>query len=371
MNTYEAILIHPEIKGGRTAGQLTIKNNQVLFICNQLEYSISLTNLSITAGGAANRFVFFADKFQKDISIYTSDKKILKDPILKNNPQFSIDIKKSKSNLNKTLKGSLILLGIVFALIGGLYLLKDKMVEGLANQVPVEWETEAGDKLFKTLSAQYKVIKNDSLEKEFIKIAKPLFAQVEKKGYKIDLYFVEDSTINAFALPGGKVIIQTGLIKNAKSWEEVMGVLSHELSHVTRRHHIRGIINNIGVFGILSAALGDVSALAGTFASFGGELALLSNSRAFETEADETGWNYMVNAKMNPKGMIDFFETLKKEDKKILDETPAENIDLSFLSTHPETQERIDNLKIKLKADKTVYPPITNNFKEFKENLLN
>ncbi|MBL0078159.1 MAG: M48 family metallopeptidase [Bacteroidetes bacterium] len=116
------------------------------------------------------------------------------------------------------------------------------MVSSLPNQVPIEWEKKAGDKLFTTMSLQYKFIQNDSLKKVFLKISDPLFKQVEKDGYKIDLYFVKDPTINAFALPGGKVIIQTGLIENAKSWEEVMGVLGHELAHVTKRHHIRSMI---------------------------------------------------------------------------------------------------------------------------------
>jgi beta-barrel assembly-enhancing protease len=186
------------------------------------------------------------------------------------------------------------------------------------------------------------------------------------------LYFVKNSEINAFALPGGKVIIQTGLIENAKSWEEVMGVLSHELSHVTRRHHIRGIINNVGIFAILSAFVGDVSALAGTFANLGGELASLSNSRDFENEADQTGWDYLVKAKINPSGFISFFETLKKETEKetVIDSTLNKSIDLSFLSTHPNTQERIDNLKQKLKSNKDTYKSLPNNFDAFKKALL-
>jgi beta-barrel assembly-enhancing protease len=372
LQTYQAILIHPQAKGGRVSGNLLIKNNGVFFESEEINYQISLLNLNINAGGAANRFIFFVDKNQKDISIYTSDKKVLKDPILSSNNAFNKEIKKSKSVLNKTLKGVLVLATLFVLFISALYFLKDKMVERLANQVPVSWEKKAGDKLFTTLSLNYNFIKNDSLKKEFITIANPLFKQIENKGYKIDLYFVKNSEINAFALPGGKVIIQTGLIENAKSWEEVMGVLSHELSHVTRRHHIRGIINNVGIFAILSAFVGDVSALAGTFANLGGELASLSNSRDFENEADQTGWDYLVKAKINPSGFISFFETLKKETEKetVIDSTLNKSIDLSFLSTHPNTQERIDNLKQKLKSNKDTYKSLPNNFDAFKKALL-
>ncbi|MCH4829478.1 MULTISPECIES: M48 family metallopeptidase [Flavobacterium] len=371
MNTYEAILIHPGVTGGRVSGNLHVKTNGIFFESGAINHHIGFTNLSINAGGAANRFIFFSDSTINSISIYTADKSILKDNILVSNNKFKQEIKKSKSTLNGPLRGIIIALIIIGLFIGSLYFLKDKMVESMASQVPISWEKKAGDKLFNTLSLQYHFIKNDSLKNEFIEVAKPLFNQIEKEGYKVDLYFVKDPTINAFALPGGKVIIQTGLIENAKSWEEVMGVLSHELSHVTRRHHIRGIINNLGIFAILSATVGDVSAIAGTFINMGGELASLSNSRDFEIEADETGREYLINAKINPAGLISFFKTLEKEEKTILDSTSVKDIDLSFLSTHPDTKFRIEKLKEKQKEDKTPYPLLPNTFNAFKTKLLN
>lgn len=371
MQNYQAILIHPELKGERTSGNLSIKSTGVFFESQELNYQISFNNLTINAGGAANRFLFFSDKNQNHISIYTADKKVLKDPFLNNNKAFTADIKQSKKVLNSIWKLALITLTFCVLSIVGLYLCKDLMVEKIANKVPVSWEKEVGDKLFSTLSLNYQFIKNDSLKKEFVRVAKPLFKQIEAKGYTIDLYFVKNSEINAFALPGGKVIIQTGLIENAKSWEEVLGVLSHELAHVTRRHHVRGIINNIGIFTLISVAIGDISAIAGTIANLGGELAYLSNSRDFENEADETGWEYMVKAKINPAGFISFFETLKKENKKetAIDSTLSK-VDLTFLSTHPNTQARIDNLKEKQAKDRSKYESLGKNFNAFKEELL-
>ena len=371
MQNYQAILIHPDLKSERTFGNLSIKSTGVFFESQEINHQISFKNLSINAGGAANRFIFFSDKNQKNISIYTADKKVLKDPFLSKNEAFISEIKKSKKVLNKIWKGALITLTFFIVTIAGLYLCKDIMVEKIANKVPVSWENKVGEKLFSTLSLNYRFIKNDSLKNEFLIVAKPLFKQIEAKGYTIDLYFVKNSEINAFALPGGKVIIQTGLIENAKSWEEVLGVLSHELAHVTRRHHLRGIINNIGIFTLISVAFGDISAIAGTAANLGGELASLSNSRAFENEADETGWEYMVKAKINPAGFISFFETLKNENKKetAIDSTLSK-VDLSFLSTHPNTQDRIDNLKKKQTKDTSKYESMGKNFNVFKKELL-
>ncbi len=371
MKKYEAIIIHPEVKGGRCSGELEISFSEIIFTSEEIFYKFSLNNLAINAGGAGNRYIFLKDLNQDIISIYTSDKSIFKDSNIISNEKLANEIKKSKNTINKPLIIVGIVLMIIILGITSLFFFKDKMVEGIANQVPKEWEKTAGDKLFNTMSLQYHFIKNDSLKKEFLKVAAPLFKQVEKDGTKIEIYFVKDPTINAFALPGGKVIIQTGLIQNAESWEEVLGVLGHELAHVTRRHHVRGIINNIGIFAILSAAFGDVSALAGTFANMGGELASLSNSRDFENEADETGLKYLENAQINPQGMVTFFETLKKEHQTELDSTLNKTVDLSFLSTHPNTQDRIDNLKKQIKNyPNKNYITLANNFKSFKEALL-
>lgn len=370
MQTYPAILIHPDVSGGRCSGDLLIKSDSVFFNSEEKNHEITYANLSIYAGGAGNRFIFFRDGTQEAISIYTSDKSVLKNRFIVSNPNLSKDIRQSKKILNKLLVGTSLLIVLFGLLIAGLYLAKDKMVMKLAMQIPIEWEQKAGDKLFSTMSQQYHFIEHDSLEKEFLTVAAPLFSQIESQGYKVKLYFVKDPTINAFALPGGNVIIQTGLIENAKSWEEVMGVLAHELAHVTQRHHFRGLINKLGVLSILYLSIGDASTLAGALANLGGDLASLSNSRSFEYEADEVGWNYLVNADFNPNGLIYFFETLKKETETEIDSIVNETIDLSFLSTHPDTQNRINDLKQKEITLKQEFDPIPDNFHAFKEAIL-
>lgn len=367
MKAYKATLIHPEIPSGRAVGQLLVYSGEIRFQSEEKNLSLKFSDINLNAGGSGNCFLFFASVSNPEISVYTDDKSILKDYNIISYTKFTTAIVSAKRKLNSVMKGSLALIGVFLLLVGGVYLLKDKLVEKIAKQVPVEWENAAGEKLFSTLSLQFRFIKNDSLHDEFIAIAKPLFEQIEKQGYKIDLYFIKDPGINAFALPGGKIVVQSGLIENAKNWEEVMGVLAHELAHVTRRHHVRGIINNMGIFLILSAAIGDVSAIAGTFANMGGELASLSNSRTFEREADETGWNYLIKAKMNPKGLADFFETLSKQ--STLDSMVQNRVDLSFLSTHPKTEERIKTLRKKQSKLKSTFVPLPNTYEEFKKKF--
>lgn len=360
---YQGVMIHPELPSGRCGGNISVDHFGITFISEDIRHSISLSELQINAGGAGNRFLFFSATRQPDISIYTSDRSILKDEILINNPRFTTQIKASSKTLRKLMVASLVAVAVLGIGILGLILSKDRIVRSIANQIPVSWEEKAGDQLFSSITAGREMVKNDSLKRVFEQAAQPLLTEVRKKGFNIDLYFVKDGTINAFALPGGKVVIQTGLVENARSWEEVMGVLAHELAHVTNRHHVRGVINNVGLFAILSAMFGDVSALAGTFANMGGQLASLANSRTFEYEADADGWNYLVAAKMNPHGMISFFGMLQKR------QTTLEKLPLSIISTHPDTKSRIETLKAMDKKLTLKFTPVAGSFADFKKAL--
>jgi Zn-dependent protease with chaperone function len=361
MSTYQAILIDSNAGFNRESGSIEVKSFSVLFTNENKSHEINFSNLEITVGGNNKELVFFADKRNSNLSFYSSDKKILKEPAIKDHADFASQIKVVK----KARRGIVLSLGIIVAIfisiIVSLFFLKDVFVEGLAKKVPIDWEQKMGDKLFQTMTLQYDFVENDSLKSELIRVASSLIKQIEKDGTKIEFYFIKDPTINAFALPGGKVVIQTGLIENAKSWEEVLGVVSHELAHVTRRHHIRGVINNLGLYVIISSLVGDITALSGTIINMGGDLASLSNSRDFETEADETGLDYLIAAGVNPEGLISFFKTLQEEysSKKI------EGY-LSFMSTHPATEDRIEHLKKILKDKKVKIEPIKDDFNQYK-----
>lgn len=143
----------------------------------------------------------------------------------------------------------------------------------------------------------------------------------------------DDDLVNAFAAPGGYVYVTTGLILKAKSCAEVAGVMAHELAHVTNRHSIEGMADSI------------MLSMAGYFIGAGDSLVALSQglakntfSRSQEREADIDGLGIVVRAGYNPKGMIDFFETLGAE------ETAVDRA-LSVFSTHPDSASRMKRLR--------------------------
>jgi beta-barrel assembly-enhancing protease len=159
------------------------------------------------------------------------------------------------------------------------------------------------------------------------------------------------------------LVFNSELLKKAESWEEVLGVASHEIAHVTQQHHARGILSRVGVFTIVSLLLGDGSALTDLVFGAGASLESLSYSRDFETESDLKGFEYLMNAKVNPKGLRTFFAKLEEENKI------AKNIP-EFISTHPSNTNRIEDIRKleKLKENQIVFRQL-DDYKVFKDLL--
>ena len=363
---YQGVAISKRFENGRKGVEIEVGLSDVVFNLENEKIRFPIFDIEISLGGASNRLIYFKHPRYPDITFYTTDKKILKDP----NLHYHDHAKKSVKDVNKKravnwsvwagIAGFFILLVLV------VFLLIKPMVRSLANQVPPEWEKEVGDQLFDQVTLGRHMVKDSLLIVELTQTLQPIVKAVDDSSFRFKFFIVEDPTLNAFALPGGNIVIHSGLIAKSASWEELCGVLGHEISHVTERHHVRGIISNMGIFVVLSAVIGDASALFGTLAQAGGSLSSLMYSREYETEADEKGWEYLMKANINPSGMISFFKKLQKEYPI---EKNTEEI-TEILSSHPATQERIDNLNTKAKDIKDKkFTSFKNSFDTFKKRL--
>src|SRR5262249_60882305 len=139
--------------------------------------------------------------------------------------------------------------------------------------------------------------------------ASALLASVGGRQTNYTFCIAEEEEPNAFALPGGHVVVTTGLLKMTSRPEELLGVISHEVAHVTRKHGIRKAIASAGPFLIFRVFLGgDGSGVAGVVGGASDLLVRQGFSQAYETEADDVGWQAMVAAKIDPRGMTTMFE---------------------------------------------------------------
>ncbi|MEK7235119.1 MAG: M48 family metallopeptidase, partial [Nitrospirota bacterium] len=159
---------------------------------------------------------------------------------------------------------------------------------------------------------------------------------------------------------GGYVVGFTGLMKKAESGEEVAGVLSHELNHVLQRHGLERIVKSLGLLTVVTIVLGDQQGLVGMMKQLSVELLTLKFGREQETEADLTGLQLLQRAKIDPSGMIRFFERLSEKDEGRME----------WLSTHPMSTARAERLKTELAALPKKSPePFTFEWKKIQESL--
>ncbi len=157
--------------------------------------------------------------------------------------------------------------------------------------------------------------------------------------------------VNAFALPGGRMVFSAGLIENAGSADEVAGVLAHELGHVALRHPEAAIVRVYGLQMLLS--LFTAGQGADSLGSIAGVIAVLRYSREAEAEADAYAVEVMEKANVDPKGLRNFFARLIKKNTSTAGEAKADD-STSFrkriepltdlFSTHPGTDDRIARL---------------------------
>ena len=169
----------------------------------------------------------------------------------------------------------------------------------------------------------------------------PLMSVLPKTGVEYKFYIAESPIPNAFALPGGHVIVNTGLLDLAERPEEVVGVVAHEVAHVTQKHGFRQIISSAGPFLIFRMFLGGNST--GILGQGSQALVAQSFSQEHELEADAVGWQYLVAAHIDPRGLTDMLRKLEAEQHRL----GASEMHLQAFSSHPATEKRLRRLDAK------------------------
>jgi predicted Zn-dependent protease len=227
-----------------------------------------------------------------------------------------------------------IIAGIIIALLLAAYLwLFPWLGERVAMNFSKEYEISMGEQMYKSISATYKIdTHKTALVNEFYK-------QLNYKvDYPIQITVVESGEMNAFAIPGGHIVVYDAILERMKTPEELAALLAHESSHVALRHSLRNIFRSLARKMFLALIIGNESGIISVVVGNADELKGLQYSRALETEADDNGLQLMAKSHINVQGMVRLMQMLQKESSDS-PQTPG------ILSTHPVFKERIDNIK--------------------------
>lgn len=315
---------------GRVADSFMIQDEWVLATAHP-EYRLPIQTIKIQAGGTASRLLYLSDP-NSTFTICITDPKFLRALEQAAGHHLLGDIKGAKRGLSEikwVIGGTL---GIFVVALVALFWFRVEIVRSLAFSVPQRYEVSLGETYMKQLTITDELDTTSQAFQIFNEKAQTVLKEIDSE-VPFRIFISSDTSINAFALPGGFMVFNKGLLQAANTWEEVLGVLAHESAHVTERHIVRGMISKLGTFTILSMMFGDGSALTDLIFGVGANLEELSYSRIFEKEADLKAVDYLVQAGYNPKGMLDFFDILQSRYGN-LTKIPA------ILSTHPPVPDR-------------------------------
>jgi predicted Zn-dependent protease len=229
--------------------------------------------------------------------------------------------------------------GGVLAATAAIYLWGIPLLAALVTpHVPVAWEESVGRSALSYLAPPERRCGDPVLSAAMDAIAARLVAAGPRSPYTMRVYVVNRPVVNALAAPGGHVVILHGLLERTDTPEELAGVMAHELQHILQRHTTRAVIQDVGTGLLLMALTGDMTGPLAYGLETARALGDLRYSRRAEEEADREGMKMLLAARVDPAGMIAFFEKMQREEG-------AQSQALTYLSSHPMPADRIARLR--------------------------
>jgi Zn-dependent protease with chaperone function len=340
-------------------GRLCFTLNDLRFEHADGDLVLPLSRLTLDENPAGN--LVFHDA-ETGWWIESADRRILHDMFLLRQTHFRAQARdvRERHESNRSLKYALIFLigfAVIFSVV---WLLARGATNILVDHSPVAWEEKLTDKVIAEHPKIFVIETNDTRTAMVTQLVARIAAALPpaEQHYQFRAVLIDRREPNAFALPGGRIFVFTGLLDRVQRPEELAGVLAHEMAHVTRRHGLRKLIAAGGPYYVLRLFVSDQQQVLSTISAGSQLMVSQYYSRDIEREADTIGWHYLLAANIDPRGLADFFQLL----------TEGENADYipEIFRSHPATSERIASLNQlwKTTARKTDFVDLQAEFKK-------
>lgn len=342
---FEGGVFHETIPGGRASAaiQLTAGGVSALTSTNQ-RFEVRYSDCVLDVGGASGRMVFVRTT-DRTLTIFCEDRQFPKALEMDAGPELAEQLTMvTRSRWAEGFRWRMWLFigttAFLLFLVGVYYGLLFAAKASVAT-LPLDVDKKLGQMAFDSMDIAGPKITDPVVVGAIQDIVSRLQPHADLPGLTFDVHVVNSKEVNAYCLPGGKIVIFTGLLRRAASPEQVAGVLSHEMSHATKRHGLRRAVESIGVFSAIRILTGDVGWLESMGIDFARQAALSGYSRAAETEADVAGVQMLHAAAIDPLELAAFFELLKAEE-------PGAAVNIKWLGTHPDHDARIAQVRSEL-----------------------
>jgi|GEM_PF-2398855 len=353
MSEWNGLVLHDSLPDGRNPATLHIAEPYIVARCdNGKDFQIDLRTVRFDIRGAGKKAYFFESDEPNSPTISCRQEAMMED--LK-----KVSLKEFQAILQRTLGGEktkwfntyLLPVGVLggllfFSVIFAFFILPNIVLRFIPTSVDVQFGDAALPSVLMQISPGKKEVKDKYVQKEVDQIVGRLLKGLDKNDFKFRVHILDTPMVNAFALPGGHMVVTTGILSKMGSAEELAGVMAHEISHVTQRHSVRSLVVKAGIALMIQAWIGNPQGISGFLVSNAGKLGELGYSRGMESESDREGLKLLKKTGISPKGFKEFLLRIKKLHKG----KEAGGV-LKFLSTHPATDDRIKTLdKIVRKA---------------------
>lgn len=205
--------------------------------------------------------------------------------------------------------------------------------------VSTQQEVELGTDYSRQVNAQLPLVTDPEVVRYVNVLGDSIARIADDRNLDWRFYIVDSPEVNAFAIPGGFVYVNRGLIERTTQMNQLAGVLGHEIGHVVKRHSVKQMQagQRLNVGAVLACVLTPVCTNGGDVAvGLAGQGIMASFSRGDEAESDQEGIKYVMRAGIDPRGIPQMFRILLKERQ----ERPTGGIDAWF-RTHPMEEERV------------------------------
>lgn len=215
-----------------------------------------------------------------------------------------------------------------------------------ACTISQQQEVELGASSAAQVSKELPLVHDAAVTQYITALGRQLAAATDTRGLTWTFTVVDTKEVNAFALPGGWIYVNRGLIERAENMSELAGVLAHEIGHVTRRHSVRQLQQlqgaNLGLGLLCTLTRSCQSNVSNQAINIGGSALFAKFSRDDEMEADGEAVTTTIAAGISPRGIPGMFRVLLSERQRAPDAVAA------FFSTHPLEESRIQDAEAKV-----------------------
>lgn len=327
----------------RESGTLALAGQRMVFTSDARKIEMSVHGCSIALGGAANRHAFIGHPSHPEATIDITDFSFFREPAFKGHPQAAqFTAQKNKHKTAHFLSYAFVwmLVLVPFYLV---FFQRDMLVNIAVDRIPPALDIKLGDLMYGEDGDEVITDRaaNDAVARMVAPIIKAAQTDPAAAPFTYRIHIIKSDEVNAYALPGGHILLHTGLIAKTQTPEELLGVLAHEIGHVNGRHSMKQIVHSLSTWAFLMFLGADPNHVVMMLGDQAKTLAARGFTRAHEHEADRLSYDYMKAAGYDPQGISAFFARLKEEEDKSVLTRAANNRFTALLSTHPLTDDRM------------------------------